>query len=305
MGLGVSEDQRPAIAAKAALPEGGARTRRRRRVPPNGEMPSGTVQSVVAAAAILDTLAAAPGAMRLTEIARALGEAKARIHRHLTTLRHLGLVDQERSSECYRLGWKLLHLGQAAADQFDLRRLAEPFMARLRDLSHQTVVLSVPAHGEAMVASVMESSNFVTISVRQGARLPAHASAQGRIVLAFASPEMQRQVLSRKLAALTPRTVTAPAALRQRLAAIRENLYELAPGETLLGITTLASPLLDAEGALVGTIAIVGTDQYIPCPVDETQLQLVRACAAALSRRLDSTAYDRLELPMAPAFVTP
>ena len=285
---------------EAAPPRETAAPRRRRAAP--AELPSGAVRSVVAAAAVLEALAASTKPMRLTDLARELGEAKARIHRHLATLRHLGLVEQDRATECYRLGGKLLYLGQAAAEQFDLRRLAEPYMARLRDLSHQTVVLSLPAHGEAMVGAVLESSNLVTISVRQGARLPAHASAQGRIVLAFAPPETQRQVLSRKLEALTPRTVTAPAALRRRLAAIREELYELAPVETLLGITTLAAPLFDRDEALLGTVAIVGTDQYIPSPVDARQLALVRACAAAISERLGAAAYRRLDLPLRAEF---
>src|SRR5689334_3762516 len=192
-------------------------------VPP----PSGAVQSVVVAVAVLEALAAAARPMRLTELAKQLGEAKARVHRHLATLRHLGLVDQERTSEAYRLGWKLVHLGQAAAEQFDIKRVAEPYLLRLRELSGQTVVLSVPAQGEAMVTEVLPAENLVSISVRQGARLPAHASAQGRIVLAFAPPEVQRQVLSRKLAALTARTIADPAALRARLAAIRAELYEL------------------------------------------------------------------------------
>ena len=265
-------------------------------------LPSGAVQSVAVAVAVLEALAAAGKPVRLSELARQLGEAKGRVHRHLTTLRHLGLVDQERTSEAYRLGWKLVHLGQAAAAQFDIARLAEPCMLRLRELSRQTVVLSVPAQGEAMVASVMPSENLVTISVRQGARLPAHASAQGRIVLAFSPPDLVRQMLSRKLPRLTPRTITDPAALRRRLQAIRENLYELAAGETLLGITTLAAPLLDHEERLAGMIAIVGTDQYIPSPVDEEQLALVRACAAAISERLESTTYGRLDLPMLAEF---
>jgi IclR family transcriptional regulator, KDG regulon repressor len=265
-------------------------------------LPSGAVRSVAIAVAVLEALAAAGKPVRLSELARQLGEAKGRVHRHLTTLRHLGLVEQERTSEAYRLGWKLVHLGQAAAAQFDVVRLAEPYMLRLRELSRQTVVLSVPAQGEAMVAAVMPSEKLVTISVRQGARLPAHASAQGRIVLAFAPPALARQTLSRKLATLTPRTITEPTALRARLKAIRQNLYELAHGETLLGITTLAAPLLDHEELLVGMIAIVGTDQYIPSPVDEGQLALVRACAAAISERLESRSYARLDLPLLAEF---
>jgi IclR family transcriptional regulator, KDG regulon repressor len=255
-------------------------------------VPGTVIQSVVVAVRVLEALAAASQPMRLTELANQLGEVKARIHRHLTTLKHIGLVDQDRRSERYRLGWKLVNLGQAAADQFEIRRIAEPYMLKLRDLSHQTVVLSVPANGEAMVVAVMDSPrNLVTISVRQGARLPAHASAQGRIVLAFAPPDVQNRLLQRKLARLTPRTIVDPAAIRARLARIREQLYELAPGETLLGIATLAAPLLDHESQLLGAIAIVGSEQFIPDPADVEQLRLVRACAAAISGEFSASAY--------------
>ena len=258
----------------------------------SGDVPGTVIQSVVVAGRVLEALAAASQPMRLTELANQLGEVKARIHRHLTTLKYIGLVDQDRSSERYRLGWKLVNLGQAAADQFEIRRIAEPYMLKLRDLSHQTVVLSVPANGEAMVVAVMDSpTNLVTISVRQGARLPAHASAQGRIVLAFAPPDVQDRLLQRKLARLTPRTIVDPAIIRAHLARIREQLYELAPGETLLGITTLAAPLLDHESQLLGTIAIVGSEQFIREPADVEQVRLVRACAAAISGEFSASTY--------------
>lgn len=264
--------------------------------------PGTIIQSVVVAASVLEALAAAGKPVRLTELAEQLGEAKARIHRHLTTLRSVGLVDQDRSSERYRLGWKLVNLGQAAADQFEIRAIAEPFMLRLRDLSHQTAVLSVPVNGEAMVTTVMESANLVTISVRQGARLPAHASAQGRIALAFAPPELQKRILARKLPQLTPKTVTDPQQIRARLQQIRDQLYEHAPGDTLLGISTLAAPLLDHEDRLVGIIALLGAEQDIPAPLRPEQLRLVQACAAAISAKLHATAYKRRGIAFAGDF---
>jgi IclR family KDG regulon transcriptional repressor len=262
--------------------------------PPNAS--GSIIQSVVVAASVLEALAAAGKPTRLTELAEQLGEAKARIHRHLTTLRSVGLVDQDQSSERYRLGWKLVNLGQAAADQFEIRAIAEPFMLRLRDLAHQTCVLSVPVNGEAMVTTVMESANLVTISVRRGARLPAHASAQGRIALAFAAPEVQKRILARKLPMLTPHSITDPGLIRERIAAIRERLHEHAPGETLLGISTLAAPILDHEDRLVGIIALLGSEQDIPVPLRQEQVHLVQSCAAAISSKLHAQAYRRFGL---------
>ena len=188
-------------------------------------------------------------------------------------------------------------------DQFDLRRLAEPYMLKLRDLTGQTVVLSIPASGDALVNAVCESPNLVTISVRLGYRLPAHASAQGRLTLAFSPLELQQRVLARKLQAHTPRTMTDAAKLRDRLARIREQLYDVSMDETLLGISAVAAPVLNFHNELVGAIAVVGTTQYVHEPVEPQQLLYLRGCAKAISLKLNSTAYEGLGVPNLREFI--
>ena len=261
------------------------------------------IQSVVITGQIIEALAAAGQPMRLTALANQLGEPKAKMHRHLSTLKHLGFVDQDAKTETYRLGLKLVYIGQSAIDQFDLRRLAEPYMSRLRDLTRQTVVLSTPASGDAIINAVVESPNLVTISVRLGYRLPAHASAQGRLNLAFAPPAVQQRILARKLQTFTPRTMVDPAKLRERLTQIRQQLFDVSMDETLLGISAVAAPILNFDNELVGAIAIVGTTQDVHEPVDPEQLKLLRACTKAISLRLNSTAYEGLGIPNLREFI--
>jgi IclR family transcriptional regulator, KDG regulon repressor len=261
------------------------------------------IQSVVITGQIIEALAAAGQPMRLTALASQLGEPKAKMHRHLSTLKHLGFVDQDAKTETYRLGLKLVYIGQSAIDQFDLRRLAEPYMSRLRDLTRQTVVLSTPANGDAIINAVIESPNLVTISVRLGYRLPAHASAQGRLNLAFAPPAVQQRILARKLQAFTPRTMVDVAKLRERLTQIRQQLFDVSMDETLLGISAVAAPILNFDNELVGAIAIVGTTQDVHEPVDPEQLKLLRACTKAISLRLNSTAYEGLGVPNLREFI--
>lgn len=261
------------------------------------------IQSVVMTGQIIEALAAAGQPMRLTALANQLGEPKAKMHRHLSTLKHLGFVDQDAKTETYRLGLKIVHIGQAAADQFDLRRLAEPYMTRLRDLTRQTVVLSTPASGDAIINAVVDSPNLVTISVRLGYRLPAHASAQGRLNLAFGPAATQQRVLSRKLQPFTPRTLTDPTKLRDRLAQIRQQLFDVSMDETLLGISAVAAPILNFDNELVGAIAVVGTTQYVHEPVDPEQLKLLRACTKAISLKLNSTGYEGLGIPNLKEFI--
>ena len=261
------------------------------------------IQSVVITGQIIEALAAAGQPMRLTALASQLGEPKAKMHRHLSTLKHLGFVDQDAKTETYRLGLKLVYIGQSAIDQFDLRRLAEPYMSRLRDLTRQTIVLSTPANGDAIVNAVVESPNLVTISVRLGYRLPAHASAQGRLNLAFAPAAVQQRILARKLQAFTPRTLVDPAMMRERLVQIRRELFDVSMDETLLGISAVAAPILNFDNELVGAIAIVGTTQDVHEPVDPEQLKLLRACTKAISMRLNSTAYEGLGIPNLREFI--
>jgi IclR family KDG regulon transcriptional repressor len=196
-----------------------------------------------------------------------------------------------------------VHIGQAAADQFDLRRLAEPYMLKLRDLTRQTIVLSMPANGDAIVNTVVDSADLVTVSVRLGARLPAHASAQGRVMLAFASADVQQRILGRKLQAFTPRTLVDPDELRERLVRLRRELYDVSMDETLLGISAVAAPVLNFDNELVGAIGVVGTTQYVHDPVDPDQLTYLRACTKAISLKLNSTAYEGLGIPNLREFI--
>ncbi len=251
----------------------------------------GALDSVALIARMLDELASAPAPMGVTELARALGESKARIHRNLFSLKSFGLVDQEHATEKYRLGWKLFQLGERAALQFDLRELAAPYLKRLRELTGQTALLSVPLNGEALVIAAADNEANVSITVKPGNRPAPHCSAQGRIALAFASEAQRDRLRGRKLAALTPQSLTDPVKIRQRLDAIAKRLWEQAPNEAMIGINVLAAPVLRDGGEMVGIIAIVGSTQHIPAGPEPKQLALVQGCAAALSEMIGGTGY--------------
>jgi DNA-binding IclR family transcriptional regulator len=175
-------------------------------------------------------------------------------------------------------------------------------MQKLRDTTQQTVVLSIPASGDAIVTWVIEGPKPVVIAVRMGYRLPANASAQGRVTLAFAPKAVQERVLTRRLRAFTPHTIADPAALRERLLRIRRDFYELAADETVLGISAVAAPILNFEDELVGAIALVGTTPDISDPVVRDQLDLLRGCAKAMSLKLHSKLYESLDVVVPPEF---
>ncbi|CAN0508907.1 unnamed protein product [Laminaria digitata] len=245
----------------------------------------GTIKSVAVAAQILEALANSGGPVRLADLSRQLDMPRARIHRHLKTLRELGFVSQERNGERYWLGSRLFHLGQAAREQFEITRIAERPMHDLRDAFGQTIVLSTPIKGEALIVAVTESENVVQISVRPGVRLSAPQSAQGRIALAWAADAVRERILD-------PMTAAERATTEARLDAIRARLYEFSAGEMLGGINILAAPLLGDGDELAGTIAVVGAAQDVAETPDA--VATLQRAAAGISATLGSAAYDTL-----------
>ena len=251
-----------------------------------------SIESVTMAVRILDELALGQRAMGVTELADMLGETKPRVHRHLATLKESGIVEQDPATDRYRLGWRMFQLGEAAATQFDLRARAEPYLVRIRDELRETAVLAVPLNGRPMVILNVDSVHArITISVKPGNRPLPHCSALGRVTLAFSPAAVQEEVFADKLMPETPKSLVNPAAIRKRLATIREQFHEVSDGEVMMGVNTIAVPVFRDGDVLAGAIAIVGSIQNIPNPPQRRQLKVLQACANELSAQLHGNPY--------------
>lgn len=251
------------------------------------------LESVEMAFRLLDELTSARRPLGVTELALLLDAAKPRTYRHLASLRQLGIVEQDPSSEKYRLGAKLVSYGDAASEQFDLRALADPYLTRIRDATGQTALLAVADHDSALVVSCVESNANVCISVKPGNRVLPYGSAQGRTVLAFSDEANQQRVMRRKMPRLTDNTMSTPEALAIRLKLIRQRFYDDAEGELTPGINALCCPLFRENDVIAGTIGVVGPSSAIPTPPPKAMLQEIQSAAAEISERLNAMTYSK------------
>ena len=248
--------------------------------------------SVAMIAQLFDELAAAPAPMGVSEMARALNQSKARIHRNLASLKHFGLIDQDETTEKYRLGWKLFQLGERAGVQSNIRAIAEPYLKLLCEKTGQSALLSIPLNGEALVIAAVDSNSNVSITVKPGNRPLPHCSAQGRIALAYATDAQRERLLGGALKAPSPHSLVDTQKIRQRLERIRQKLWEDAPNEALMGVNVLAAPVFRNTEDLMGIVAIVGSIQHIPASPKGALLDMVSGCAAALSKTFGCNAYE-------------
>ncbi|WP_071797512.1 IclR family transcriptional regulator [Natronohydrobacter thiooxidans] len=244
------------------------------------------VQSVVLALSILETLGDARGHLGVTSLAESLGTTKSRIHRHLQTLVQQGYIVQSPLTERYRLGSKLIELGNAAISSSDIVGIASQPMRALRDQCDQAVILGQIEEEGIRILTTLSGKAAVEVGVRPGSVLDFSTSAQGKMALAFMSEKHRERVFARPLPEATPYSITDLNVLKKHLQDIRARGWAEAPNEAAIGLNALAFPVLGPSGELLGSLAIVGLTQFIKSPPAEDQIRAVGTAAEQISNVL-------------------
>jgi IclR family transcriptional regulator, KDG regulon repressor len=222
------------------------------------------VQAVLYALQILEHLAEQREPIGVTALAEHFASNKSKIFRHLKTLEKQGYVVQDEASERYRIGARLIALGHSINSSVDIVREAAPVMRKVRNSLNLSVVLSMLDSDGVRVVSVESGTSAVEITVKPGSLMDYHASAQGKIALAYGSQTLIKQAIKKGLKKHTPATITDPHTLEKELKVILKQGWAVAPDESVTGLNALAAPIFDASAKLVGSIAIVDSLQFIP-----------------------------------------
>ncbi len=246
----------------------------------------GTIQSVDRAARILRALASGPRRLGVSELAERLDITRPTVHGLLQTLQAHGFVEQDRDSEKYQLGPGLLHLGNSYLDLNELRARSIVHAERLAERASASVRVGV-MHGPTVVIVHHVFRPDATFQVLEvGAQLPAHASALGKAILAYAPRELLNDLVAEGLPKLTGRTLT-PNALRDELKAVRDTGIARERDEAVLGESSLAGVIFDRSGVAVGAIGVVGeTEAILPRGPSKGLRAAVSDAARGVSREL-------------------
>jgi DNA-binding IclR family transcriptional regulator len=164
--------------------------------------------------------------------------------------------------------------------------VARPEMARLRDQTEHAVTLSALVEDQVVVLELIQGPSFVNFGTQPGTVLPLHASAHGKVALAFGPADLLPRCLSRPLKAWTPHTVHKRAAVERAVSQVRSRGWATSPSQVLEGVNGLAAPVFDHAGSYAGAIAVAGTVQAIPGSPGPELVKAVRNTAAQISRQL-------------------
>jgi len=239
-----------------------------------------TLDSVLSRAfALLEVLGSEASGIGLAEMARRSGLPKATVHRLAAQLAELQVID--RVGTDYHLGQKLFELGTGTRHQ-ELRDVAMPYLEDLYEAVRETVHLGVVDGGEVLYVERIAGRNSTAVPTARGTRRPLYCTAIGKAILAHSGPRVLATLVEGGLARQTPYTVVAPGLLNKELARIRETGLAFDREEYELGLTCVASPLLDAHGRGRAALSVSGpTTRFQP----ERIAAAVRTAALGLGRR--------------------
>jgi DNA-binding IclR family transcriptional regulator len=176
----------------------------------------------------------------------------------MTTLANRGFLERLHEGQEYRLGKCLLTLGFQIIRRLDLPREALPYMREVADQFDETVDLSVYDRGEILCVQVVRSRRVLSLATSVGQRFAPHATATGKVVMAYLSEEEREAILAGPLARFTAKTITSPETLRTQIASVREKGYGYDDEEFEQGVRALAVPVLDSNGALMAVVSMPG-----------------------------------------------
>jgi DNA-binding IclR family transcriptional regulator len=239
---------------------------------------SARVGSVARALALLEALAANPAGLGVGELARAIGVSASSASRLLATLEDGGLVRRSARGP-FQLGARLLALADSATEGLEVRELAAPVLRELVASTGETATLSIPGTEAAVTVDFVSGPGAVTSRARVGRPSVAHATAVGKVLLAFAErPPASPDVLRR----YTDRTIVEPGELASQLAAVRRRGWAEAVGERDPDLHAVAAPVFARGGLLAAIVGVQGpAARFTRARMREVRPMLVEA-----SRRL-------------------
>ncbi|TLS51860.1 IclR family transcriptional regulator [Paenibacillus antri] len=216
------------------------------------------VKSLFRALKIMDCFSLEKPEWGITELSQHLGFYKSNVSNIVTTFVKAGYLEQNEDNGKYRLGFKILQLGNIISSNISFRKLMIPYMQEIADKVNEIVYLAVPYEGEVIYLDSCLPKNQLSTRSMLGVKAPLHCTGIGKAMLSVLPEETVSDVISRGLKKFTDNTITNPELLLQELAETRERGYSLDRMEHEYGIKCIGMPILNKRKQLIAAISVSG-----------------------------------------------
>lgn len=239
---------------------------------------------------LLRLLAQARAPLTLAEIVARTRLSKTTAFRLLATLVQIGYVFQDPTTRAYAVDYTVLELVHFVLQRSELRGRAAPYLFDLAGTTGLSTVLSVLARGHSVVLDRVTPRTSRLAQSSIGNRVPAHASAAGKVILAYCSPAQLAEYLASPRVAYTATTIVDETALRAELGRIRGRGFAISDGESNGRIRSLGAPIRNFAGDVIAALGLSTHD--LLSEAQERSLSDLLQHAEALLHTAESISYS-------------
>ncbi|MEV1129994.1 IclR family transcriptional regulator C-terminal domain-containing protein [Agromyces sp. NPDC049794] len=240
------------------------------------------IQSIERGVEVLRAFGERDATLSVADIATRVKLSRPVVRRILLTYEHLGYAVSQ--SGQWSLTPRILELGAGYFQRSSLPEVAYPYMADVVEATGETCSVGVLDGIEVIHVARVEDRRPLPDAIRIGTRLPAHATAIGKVLLAHLSErELKRYLTKSRLEEHTPNTLTDPALLRERLDVVRERGYDVSMEELHPGRVAVAVPILVDDRAVGGLAASSTTVRETEATLRDTVMPVLQRAAAGIA----------------------
>jgi IclR family transcriptional regulator, pca regulon regulatory protein len=247
--------------------------------------------SLRAGLAILNCFSAEQPVLGIANLADELSMSRSTTHRYASTLVALGYLEQDQARR-YRLAPRVVDVGMSVLDSMELRGKAHEHLRELREQTGRTVSLGIlDGHDVRYVDRLRgwrRGQHAVDLNLGVGARVPAHCSAMGKVLLANLPDKRRDEVIAElALTRCGPNSITSKRALRAELDRVLEDGVAVGDEELAPGVRTIAAGVLGPDEQVIAAIGMpVPADAFAPAELVEVLGAPLSAAAKRVSAAL-------------------
>ncbi len=218
-----------------------------------------TIGSVIKAVEVMEELAKSEEGLGVTEISSRLNYGVSATYHLLNTLKQCNIIEQDKKTKKYRIGFALFRISGMAKRQNVLANLAQPYLDKLREIVGETSNLVILDGSEIVYIAQSESTKLLKMFTQLGAKVPLYCTGGGKILLAYQPKRIQDLILSKSnFQRYTQNTLASAEDLMEELEIIKKQGYALDNEEREEGVTCIAAPVFDCYGEAIASISISG-----------------------------------------------
>lgn len=215
-----------------------------------------SIQVIDRMTALLDAVSRYPEPVTLKVLTAETGLHSSTAFRILDSMVSNGFLERSASGQ-YQLGRKLLSLGSRVHAQSDVRQLALPVMAELRDALEESVNLTVREGDEVVYIEKATPNRMMHVQQLIGSRAPLHVTAVGKLMLAVSGDDECEQYARRtNLPAYTRNTINDLSGLLEDARQLRNQGYAFDNEEAEIGVGCIGTLIYDATGSIIAGLSI-------------------------------------------------